>query len=76
MKYRRRRNILRLLARGGAVTKVGDKYSLHDPTGAKPLKKDEALELLNEGYLVPISCGQHGGFTWALRTDFISIYLK
>lgn len=75
MTHKRKVNILRTLALGGVLNKNGDRYRLHNPLGIKPVKPEEALELLADGYLVPISWGVVG-FVWALRTDFISIYKK
>lgn len=76
MTYRRKKNILRQLAQGGIINKNGSKYSLHHPgLGAKPLKIEEALELLKDGYLTPISWG-NVGFVWALRPDLIAFNYK
>lgn len=73
MTCKRKRNILRTLARGGVLNKSDEKYRLHHPTSSKQVTPDEALELLADGYLVPLSWGIVG-FVWTLRADFIPVY--
>lgn len=76
MNYRRKRNILRLLACGAVLCKVSEKHFIATPfNGMKRLKAEEAHELLAEAYLSPICfCVDSPAFTWALRADLVGFY--
>ena len=72
MDMKRRKQIEDLLRRGGAIQKQAENHSMAHPDGGIKLKKEEVMELLDEGQLVVVNCGCTG-FWWALRPDLIAI---